>query len=129
MVPSLLSKFTVTCAPAGTVIVLILRERFWATRSIVTDWAAVEELGEGAAVGDAEAETGGGTEDDGADVVAGTDVVVGPEVVAGADVVVGAEVVAVVADVVVEDAADEQPAAISKETAMIIVAINTIGDF
>lgn len=39
---SLLSKFMVTAAPAGTVIVLMLKAMFSATRSIVTDFAEGE---------------------------------------------------------------------------------------
>ncbi len=64
MPESLLSKFTVTAAPAGTLIVFKLNALFWAIRSIVTDCCSggedeMEEDGEVAcAVVDVDVEEG-----------------------------------------------------------------------
>jgi hypothetical protein len=57
----------VTAAPAGTVIVLLSKARFWATRSITTGFPSGEEVGEGLAVGDG----GEGVEADGLEVEVG----------------------------------------------------------
>ena len=87
---SLLSKLTVTCAPAGTVIVLLSKAIFWATRSMVTvcPGGVVVVVGGGVVV-----VVGGAVV-----VVRGGVVVVGGAVV----VVVGGSVVVVVVVMVVE---------------------------
>ncbi len=104
---SWLSKFNVTLAPAGTVMVLKSKARPLATRLIVTEVGAGADV----VVGGADVVVAGAV------VVAGGVVVI---VVDGGVVVVGLVVVVtggvVVADVVVDGVLEQAPRTISKDT-------------